>query len=147
MNPSNLSQLRPASRRSMNDSQQQQHMLANLWNSQLSSEQLEEDDDSFRMNSSVEQLVGGDEVDGSQLATVLHGRRKAGRSCGHNASMGRVQDRTHRCLPPQLMARFFDISRNLGLVQISSLIIYFILHLYTYIPTSTGNLLCLLSSI
>ena len=102
MNPSNLSQLRPASRRSMNDSQQQQHMLANLWNSQLSSEQLEEDDDSFRMNSSVEQLVGGDEVDGggSQQATVLHGRRKAGRSCGHNSSMGRSQDRTHRCLPP-----------------------------------------------
>jgi hypothetical protein len=104
MNPSNLSQLRPASRRSMNDSQQQQHMLANLWNSQLSSEQLE-DDDSFRMNSSVEQLVGGDEVDGggSQQATVLHGRRKAGRSSGcygsrHNASMGRAQDRTHRCL-------------------------------------------------
>jgi hypothetical protein len=107
MNPSNLSQLRPASRRSMNDSQQQQqHMLANLWNSQLSSEQLEEDDDSFRMNSSVEQLVGGDEVDGSQQATVLHGRRKAGHSCGHNASMGRAQDRTHRCLPPQLRVWF-----------------------------------------
>jgi hypothetical protein len=107
MNPSNLSQLRPASRRSMNDSQQQQqHMLANLWNSQLSAEQLE-DDDSFRMNSSVEQLVGGDEVDGSQLATVLHGRRKAGRSCGHNASMGRAQDRTHRCLPPQQCCECF----------------------------------------
>jgi hypothetical protein len=116
MNPSNLSQLRPASRRSMNDSQQQ-HMLANLWNSQLSSEQLEEDDDSFRMNSSVEQLVGGDEVDGSQLVSVLHGRRKAGRSCGHNVSMGRAQDGTHRCLSPQLIARFFKISRNYGTFQ------------------------------
>ena len=87
MNPSNYGQLRPASRRSMNDSQQ--HMLANLWNSDQQ-HHSDNEDDSFRIHSSVEQLVGGQDVVDGLPPPALHVRRKTGRSSCDSLHMAPV---------------------------------------------------------